>query len=230
MFMAFDIETEPLSVAELLAIRGPFDPSKVKLGRLVDPFKIKEKIAEEEAKWDDPDAVLLDARLCKICAIGVIGKKPGSEKCRTVIDVNTDEKSLITDIWDAISKIVRQSGYIAGFNIKGYDLPMLRRRSWILGVKPPKFIIEKEKFWNAHFVDILEVWRSGQTWADAACGGLDGLARSFGLPPKLGSGEMFYKNLRSGDPVLVAQAIDYNLDEMRKMHFIAERMDLLNGI
>lgn len=230
MFMGFDVEVEPLPDAELLAIRGPFDPTKVNYGRLKDPAKKREKLEEEEAKWNDLDTLLLDARFCRICAIGVVGKKIGSEKVRTVLDPDTDEKALITDIWSAINTAVNRSGVVVGFNHKGYDLPMLRRRSWILGIKPPKYIIEKSKFWNAHIVDLLEEWRSGQTWSDAACGGLDGLARAFGLPPKLGTGDMFYKLLRSGDPVQVQQAIDYNLDEMRKIHFIADRMGLIDGI
>lgn len=230
MFMGFDIEVEPLPDAEILAIRGPFDPAKVNYGRLKDPAKKREKLEEEEAKYNDLDSLLMDARLSRICAIGVVGRKLGTEKCRTVLDPNTDEKALIADIWSAIVKVVNTSGYVVGFNHKGYDLPMLRRRSWLLGIKPPKFIIEKAKFWNSHFVDLLEEWRSGQTWTDASCGGLDGLARGFGLPPKLGSGEMFYKLLRSGDPVQVQQAIDYNLDEMRKILFISERMGLVDGV
>lgn len=229
MFMGFDIETEPLSEAEIVAIRGSFDPSKVKLGNLKDKKKIQEKLDEEEAKWNDPAAVTLDARLCKICAIGYVDDK-GNKKCKTVLEPNTDEAKLLTDFWISQRTVIQRSGWICGFNCKGYDLPFLRRRSWICDVKVPLDLISKAKFWNQHYVDLLEEWRSGQTWSDASCGGLDGLARAFGLPPKKGNGVHFHKLLRSGDPVLVQEAIDYNLDEMDKIFQIAKRMGFTDGI
>jgi hypothetical protein len=64
----FDLETEPLPLAEILAFHGeypplepyveppPFDPAAVKLGALKDPEKIKAKIEEARAKHED-DAI-----------------------------------------------------------------------------------------------------------------------------------------------------------------------------
>ena len=43
----FDIETGPLSEAELAVMVPPFDAAEVKTGNLKDPDKIAAKVAEE---------------------------------------------------------------------------------------------------------------------------------------------------------------------------------------
>ena len=70
--MAFDLETEPMSLEEIERISSPFDPANVKTGNLKDPFKIQEKIEQAEMNYLEnlQDKAGLDAYLSKPVAIG----------------------------------------------------------------------------------------------------------------------------------------------------------------
>jgi hypothetical protein len=123
-----DIETVPLpDVAQWLE---PVEaPSNYK-----DPDKIAAYLAAERKKQIEKAA--LDPDLCQIVAIGlwrfardVVPAWPEPVVLTTEFD---HEQDLLKTIW----REVGEREPVVGFNIQGFDLPVLLRRSLYLGVTP----------------------------------------------------------------------------------------------
>ena len=183
----FDCETGPLPEELLAKVRPPanlkkvknikdfgkpFDPMTVKLGRMVDPVKIEKKIAEAAAKWPDlqeriaeeieeteqkhvedfAEKAALDACRGQLLAAGYLSTKE-------LIDGRSEPEMLIK-FWDVFNTAAGDGRKLIGFNIFGFDLPFLIRRSWVHGVHVPA-IIDKNRYWHECFIDLAEVYRLG---------------------------------------------------------------------
>lgn len=137
--LVFDLET--VSLPEADAFMEPTSaPSNYK-----DPDKIAAYCAEERKKQLGKCA--LDPDLCGIVAIGY-QTEDGPVTVATLADA--DEASLVRAAWTAIG---RSSG-IVGFNMLGFDLPVLIRRSQYLGVDPMEPVI-LDRYRTPH-VDLME--------------------------------------------------------------------------
>jgi 3'-5' exonuclease len=118
-----------------------------------DPAKIAEYIAEKtaSAKIAQLEKAALDPDYGKILSIGYsTGKSMIVEMVGDVINVTEEEHpetgeiakveeylseyEMIGNFWDAYA---RCNGYAVGYNILGFDLPYLIRRSMALGLKVP---------------------------------------------------------------------------------------------
>lgn len=216
MSLIFDIETEPMSELELQALCPPFDPAKVKMGNVKDPVKVRQRLEEAEASHfaDFCADAALDAGKSRLLAVGI-------HRANAEIIWNRHDESewaLIRGIWDRFS----DESVVIGFNILGFDLPYLVRRSWLLGVPIPKACRNGGRF-SSGFVDIMKEWQC-QNYREEFVS-LDRLARMFGVGEKTGSGADFHK-LAKSDP---AAATEYLLNDLKLTKAIAERMGLLNG-
>lgn len=212
--IAFDIETGPLPIDRLKTILPPFDPASigphpgsfdsasVKLGNLKDPKKIEEKIqsaedahnksvAEYEAKLANGEpaywqSILDDAALSaitgQVVAIGYQGKK---ETLHVAIDGIT-EHQLLTQFWKIYQQGRTERRPLVGFNIKGFDVPFIAQRSWMIGVEVPATITTATGFLDPVFVDIAERWKVGNrgAWGKPGHGTLDTIAKALGIPGK----------------------------------------------
>ena len=185
-YLVFDIETRalPLSRIKEKGLMPSFKaPSNYK-----DPDKIAAKEAEHESEIMAKAA--LDATLSEVCAIGI--KREHDEApiimCNDGFDPKRDERLMLIDFWSYIRESLNDDARIVGFNIYGFDLPYLIRRSWHHGITPVA-AIRKGRYWNDHHVyDLAEVWKLGDKNNFIS---LDRISRFFGLGQKSGSGKDF---------------------------------------
>jgi predicted PolB exonuclease-like 3'-5' exonuclease len=176
MHCIFDIETGPQPLDVLAKVMPEFEaPSNYK-----DAEKIAAALQAKREKWLADAA--LDATTGRVIAAGML-YAGGEINSFEVLHCEGDEAALLREFWNRMDNHhdVWSSGHIIGWNSASFDLPFIIRRSWLLGVAVPKWIREG-RFWHHDFLDLLEVWRLGDR--NASTGGLDRLARCFGLEGK----------------------------------------------
>lgn len=190
----FDIETVPLPEDELKRLAPEFDPEEVKLGNVKDEQKILLKLAEAKVKLyqDFADKAALNANSGRVAMIGIITHN----LFVPLISDDDGEAEVLKMFWEQVSKCIGESMTLCGFNIKEFDLPFLIRRSWKLGVRIPLMVAGLERrypVWHECFVDLREMWLMGNRSPDKGTSSLDALAKFFGLKPKKGNGQDFWK-------------------------------------
>jgi len=131
--LIFDIETVAHPQAEAL-IGTPKSPANYR-----DPVKIATYIAEKAA--DELDHAPLDADLCTVRAIGArlitkVGSTIGAPAQDIVKIVGADgtEESIVHEFWTTFAGA---GGRCCGYNILGFDLPVLLRRAFAMNVEVP---------------------------------------------------------------------------------------------
>lgn len=177
----FDIETGPLPIEQLIEQRPEFEaPSNY--GNHV---KIEAYIKKQEEKWLEKAA--LNAATGQILAIGILGVD-GDDQNLSIIDQHEySERDLLIHFWDMVT--TSQITKWIGFNIFGFDLPFLFRRSLVHGVTP-SFPIRNNRYWDHRFIDLMDVYTCGNRDQRIS---LDNLAKMVGLEGKSGSGADFEK-------------------------------------
>ena len=190
----FDVETGPLAESELVAMMPAFDPAEVKCGNLKDPAKIAEKIAEAEAnhRRDYFDKAALDPLTGRVIAIGMLD----IETDKFCIIGHDDEARTLTEFWAATRGEMGRNNPLIGFNIHGFDLPFLIRRSWKHRVTVP-FGIRRGRYWSDQVCDLRDCWQLGDRQAR---GSLDSIARHLGVGAKNGDGKAFAELWQSDRP------------------------------
>lgn len=121
----FDIETEgnPEAIKFMPDVSAP--------ANYKDPDKIEAYI--EDKKQEQIERAALDADYGRIVAIGL---KVNDSKIVSYTATKTsqlDEKEIIKIFWNFYAS---SYGMSCGYNIIGFDLPYLQRRSFALGIKP----------------------------------------------------------------------------------------------
>lgn len=171
-YLIFDIETVPLPDSEL--IKPDFVANKT----LKDPVKVAADLADKEADWRSKLA--LDAITCRIAMIGTL-------HTGNVAISECAEPAALTAAWDVIELSLSNSIPVVGFNSNGFDLPVMIRRSWKLGVKVPS-IIRHGRYWNESLIDLMEVWTCGKREQTIS---LKNLCKFLGVGEKTGNGADF---------------------------------------
>jgi DNA polymerase III epsilon subunit-like protein len=253
--IAFDIETGPLPIERLREILPPFDPSAigphpgsfdpstVKVGNLKDAKKIAEKIesaelahnkavADYESKLANGEpaywqSIVEDAALSaitgQVVAIGYQGKK---ETLHCAIDGIT-EFQLLTQFWKVYQQGRAERRPLVGFNIKGFDVPFVAQRSWMLGVDVPATITTATGYLDPVFIDLAERWKVGNrgAWGKPGYGTLDTIAKALGIAGKPDNckGAEFASKLY-GSPEDRAIALSYLSSDLRMTVEIAARL------
>ena len=191
----FDIETGPLPEADLLGLMPEFEANK----NLKDPAKIEANIAEKRAEWLANAA--LDAGTGRVLAIGVINIDG-----EFMLHAHADEADTLTAFWDDLGYLPHAEEQWAGWNIFGFDLPFLVRRSWIIGLSAPLWL-RNGRHWDVSFVDLMDVYGL-PSGGRADYISLDSAARALHVGRKNGKGTDFAK-LWFGTAEQRSQAIDY---------------------
>ncbi len=128
-FLIFDIETAARAEAEAF-LPEPSAPANYK-----DVDKIAAYIAERRAEQLSKAA--LDPDLGQIIAVAYkLHPCPAGEDRSTAVLVGDDgatEADLLALLWRQIGEV---KGWTIGYNILGFDLPYILRRSMALGVRP----------------------------------------------------------------------------------------------
>lgn len=239
-FIAFDIETQGNRFAALALAEPfkpfeplpPFDPQAVKVGNLKDPDKIAAKIRAEEEAYPQKikehelayeksrteyvakivSKAALNALTGRVVAIGI--KTADEEKI-----LSGDEPDILRGFWELFGTAACP---FVGWNIGGFDVPFMVRRSWVNGVLVPN--IFNGRYLDKRFIDLMEVFGCGEYGYKAKLGDV---ADFFGVQGKYDgdcTGEEFAEKFLSGDPAKKAQAEEYLKCDLRAAWAIAERL------
>ena len=143
--------------------------------------RAKPLIPERQPKdrSDPAEKLAFDPNFIRPCVAGFCdGEKTWSFGLNDFLGENP-EAQLLQAIWDEIETVDR----IVTFNGWSFDLPLLLRRSWYLGIAPSKFISLK-KYESQLHIDVRMVLAN---WDSYARGSLDLYARlKLGLAKKDG--------------------------------------------
>jgi len=216
----FDIETGPQDEALIL---DRFDESKVALGVLKDPKKIEAKI--EEARQKKVEQAPLSAADGRLVAIGYLTKDDIDINYRRPICSPNWEAATIAAFWNRFLAAYDSGHFLVGFNCHEFDLPFLRRRSLILGIKVPDKALEKGRYWSEVFIDVMKVWQGGNSRDYIS---LDTLGHVLGLggKPKDVTGADFWKYLQ-GTEEERKKALEYLENDLRLTQAIARHFKLI---
>lgn len=194
----FEVDYTRVKGRELLD--QEFDPVTVKTGNLKDPKKIEAKIETARKTFEDAKAAAeramqsaeseqweefvakaaLSAVTGRVLAIGY-----GQADDDRLVEVDTDESgedALLTGFWERFEEAAKTDGLMIGFNVKGFDLPFLVRRSWKLGVDVPGELLRDGRYWHRAIIDLYELWQCGHRGQSIS---LDRLCQFLGFEGKL---------------------------------------------
>lgn len=195
--VVFDIETKPNpDLAEILQVDVKIDDlsvmadddmlvyadrEEIKLGNRKDPEKIRAHLIAETHKVVDRGALLpFGAEIVAIGAALTIEDEPVASWVRS--DEHS-ESDCIEAFFDRFAIEIRSGAPWVGFNLRGFDLPLIRARCAVLGVRLPSSFprdTSRDKYDREHIYDIQDVL--------GLRGTLDNWLRVFGLPGKRSSG------------------------------------------
>ena len=204
--IVLDIETAPLPGSELAPLMPEFSaPSTWK-----DPEKIKAAIETKRAEWLESCA--LDALTCRVLAIGLL-----VEGQFVLISEPATEAIMLHEFWDICAP--SEGNHLVGFNCCQFDLPVLIRRSWKLGVAVP-LGIRRGRYWGDNITDLRDVWQCGDRQAH---GSLDTIAKHLGVGQKNGEGKDFARLWHNNREL----ALRYLQNDLALTAAIAKRMGVI---
>jgi len=148
-WMAVDIETVPMVGLEAYLTEPIEPPSNYK-----DPEKIAAYIAQK--RQEQIDRAGLDLDLCEVvCIAGQFADRGWVQTRETA-----SEAELISGLWRFVATLQREGADLVGFNLLGFDLLVLLRRSLYLGIVPPP--IRVDRYRHEGVVDVLDVLSFGR--------------------------------------------------------------------
>jgi predicted PolB exonuclease-like 3'-5' exonuclease len=207
MSKILDIETCAKTEAELAPLMPEFDaPATWK-----DPEKIKANIEEKKVKWMEDAA--LHADRSRVLVAGIYD----TTTQKTSI-LEGDEKDIINVIWLSFNESAHN---FVGHNIKGFDIPFLARRSWMLGISTPGDLM-RGRYISDRFIDTMERWACGTKDTIS----LDNLSKCFGLPGKNGNGKDFAGQYLLGGKFR-DKAIEYLKNDLLMTYAVAQKMGVV---
>lgn len=177
-----------------------------------DPEKIAAAIATKRKEWLESCA--LDAMTCRVLAIGLL-----IEDTFVLIAEPATEAIMLHEFWDSVQGDGGQLHHLVGFNCCQFDLPVLIRRSWKLGVTVP-LGIRRGRYWGDNITDLRDVWQCGDRQAH---GSLDTIAKHLGVGAKTGDGSDFGKLWQTNRE----QAVAYLRNDLVLTQAIAKKLGVL---
>ena len=94
---------------------------------------------------------------------------------------------MLREFWELTRGEMGRMNPLVGFNIFGFDLPFLFRRSWKQRVAIP-FGLRRGRYWGDQLIDLRDTWQLGDRQAR---GSLDSIAKHLGVGAKNGDGKAF---------------------------------------
>ncbi len=165
----FDIETAANPDA-LVFLPEPTAPANYK-----DAEKIAQYVTEKKA--EQVQQAPLDADLGRVIAIAMQrGLENAAEVYLTGDPETPDEATLLHCFW---SSFAQMDGRACGYNILGFDLPYLLRRSFDLGIDVP-LLPRLAKYQTEPIMDLMGILYN---WGNAR--GLKWVCRRYGIPNEL---------------------------------------------
>lgn len=122
----------------------------------------------------------LDVDLCQIVAIGwqvSITHDGGLSTVAIGADGEEEEAAALRDFWRAWTQF---GSRMCGFNIIGFDLPIIMRRSWALDVQFAP--INLRRYSTEHVIDLMQLFYGWGQYPGPKYRGLKTLAEMYGIP------------------------------------------------
>lgn len=141
------------------------------------------------------------------------------------------EREAITSFYDALETYIDQNYVggardiiVCGHNIAGFDMPFLKARSIILGIKPPAFLIRamNAKAWDNNIADTMLMWSQDRDKRVS----LDKLCRALGIAGKDGFDGSMVAETWPDDP---RRVIEYCMDDVLRHRVVYKRLMWLAG-
>jgi len=153
----------------------------------------------------------LDVDYCRIVALGY-ARDDDEILTATCVDPESEE-GVLRLFWTALANSSRPCGY----NILGFDLPIILRRSWVLGVVPTK-LLDLRRYSTAYTVDLMQVLYNWGA-APGPTRGLKAVAAMYGI-------ENAYPELDGGKVALMSEEElrVYCANDVRMTRELAQRM------
>lgn len=144
------------------------------------------------------------------------------------VDCRDGEKKMLEDFYSHVfdmTCVEHQIGYtegkstFVGHNIVGFDLPFLKHRSIILGVKPPKVVRDAfgAKPWGNEVADTMLLWSSDKEKRAS----MDKLCKAFGIP---GKGDFDGSMVADTWPTDPQKVITYCADDVQRTREMYKRI------
>lgn len=212
MNIYFDIETLPTDDESVIA----------EIGKTISaPANYKKQ--ETIDQWmKENHAIALAEKVEKTSFDGLYGKiaciawATGDGNVASSYGGATQEAEAIKQFYSLIESV---GTVFVGHNIAGFDLPFLKHRSMILGIKPPKNMLEamNAKSWDKCIADTMLMWSSDREKRVS----MNKLCNAFGIPDKGEfDGSMVAETWKT-DPQKV---IDYCKEDVARTRQIYKRM------
>lgn len=220
--LILDIETLAMPEADIRAKLPPFNAVKVALGNLKDPDKIAAKIAEAEASYGN-DEVRAGALHATTGTLAIVGFMDASSEIVTQYSDPMTEEQIIESAFAHILRALDRGMVVSGFFVKGFDLPFIVHRAWLLNIKVPTRIFNafKPRYpWSESIVCLQEVWLAGSGAQFGTRVSLATVLRELGIPAKSGTGADFGALWASDQKA----ALQYNRDDLAVEMRLAERL------
>jgi predicted PolB exonuclease-like 3'-5' exonuclease len=160
-----DIETAPMrGASDFVTVGNP--PKNYKHADTIQKWR-------EAALQNAIDKAALDPDLCRIVAIG--WKSPGAPVQSAIASSSEDEREMLEGFW----RRVTSDTVLVGYNIVGFDMPVLLRRSLYLNLpNVPQFSLNKYKP-SSYLNDLMLMLSMNSALKYRS---LDWYARRLGLP------------------------------------------------
>ena len=205
MKIYIDIETGPAANA------ADFMPEFEAPRNLKDPEKIHAALEDKRLEW--VSKLALSAVTGKVIAVGV-----AVEDGPVRVIGNVDERETLWDLWQYLDTIHDLTPRLVGWNICGFDLPFLQRRSWMHDLPTPGWVFPRGRLSNYH-TDLMRVW-CGENLQDRIK--LDTVCRWMGLGGKTDpNGGKHFAELWETD---IVAAIEYLCRDVDLVRQLATRM------
>jgi hypothetical protein len=214
MILTFDIETLPTDDASVIAEfeKGIKPPATHKKQETIDAWMLENK---ESALKEVVGKTSFDGMHGRVaCIAWSIDDEPvfasGAEHT---------ESETIKLLYAFIEAECHDEVKFCGHNLAGFDLPFLKHRSIILGIKPPKSLLQamNAKPWDSCIADTMLMWSSDSQKRAS----MDKLCKAFGIQGKDGfDGSMVAETW----PVDPQKVIEYCKDDVRRTRAIYKRI------
>lgn len=222
MNLFFDLETMPTA-----------DPAIIK--ELTDKIKPPGNISKPEsiAKWmeENREQALaeaihktgLDGLYGRICCIGY-----AFDDGEVFTSAGDDEKSVLEHFYSHVFDLTTQAHHsglsdiattVIGHNVVGFDLPFLKHRSIILGIKPPPQLLKAmaAKPWDNCIADTMLMWNSDREKRAS----MDKLCRAFGID---GKGDFDGSMVAATWPTDPKKVVAYCVDDVKRTRQLYKRL------
>ena len=213
MNIFIDIETlptiDPAIIAELHdTIKAP--------GNYKKPETIAEWMATEgeKAKADAVAKTSFDGLYGRICCVCFAIDDGPIEACAT-----NNEFQLLTELFGLLQESAHDQATYVGHNLVGFDLPFLKHRSIIHGIKPPLSLakVMSAMAWSDGVADTMLMWSPDRDKRVS----MDKLCRALGIP---GKGDFDGSMVAATWPTDPQKVIDYCMGDIERTRAIYKRL------